>query len=932
MKENPERMFGGPGKIDRKAPQSYTDKRVTFMAETGEAPIPPKEKQLLKPAEELKSKKNRLSQEESKKIYEPRIKASTDPDEIQTLKIMMEEGIPPISGGAFNPSDPDNYENSVLKFIARRLQNPLEPTILQSRMEEVQRVIASGQLNDNDVNAAEQLLSSLEDEQISQALKARTAQDRFGFYLQAEDIQVLMNQGPTKWLDDQFDILYRSVQEGQELTSPVINNLQTVVSEAIRWLQYHGSPEELDRFQTLFIQRLKLMTMRTYIGYRAIGEVKNAASQLGAHGLLSGFGMEEGRVTPMFNRLNELLDDERLKTALRGHEFGHVTPEIANQLQEKVIQEQIKFAELGIGDFMSEFISKGKNYKDLSTDEQEGVRADIIRAVRIAYDVFVDTQRQAVIVARGRHLHGTENYFSDPASGPLNVYNFEDLLTEKFDLFNRPEYEFLNRIKLDLANGYIKKKREDKQNPNPKFDLSDKDKLDLGRRLFRDLFAVPDFFSSGWRIEGIVTSIEERFIARFVDPSADDKTKDQQITDAKDNARNMALFLRLKGAEDKYPESWQIGKRDAWERIAKYRPEEIVRLFRERVGGEVGLEAKLSDLFSNPIFTTNGVNNYDQFKEKYGSIIRVIRDRGYKEFRTIDIGRSGFTAEERTLIGKYFAGNGGEADSLQQMFRLMTTFSEGSISDLLTNNKFEDIYTRTIDANDAILNELEKTETTSIYKDANGNNIIKKVRGLSRRWAADQGGDALIRNWSDTENAVGAGEALMHFIKAEKQDERLKASLEFADKTSRYTSQLHLAKCLRYTFGTFLITSKKDFGWEIIGLGKLPFRQAMSEIERIYGPSAVPKSRDELRQIIDEISSRLEGSLTKDAREGKLKPKDFKKALEEAKIYEEDLVDLTENTKGDIIKRKGLSILFYIILALLLEGQRTVREAAKGAA
>ncbi|HKC14923.1 MAG TPA: hypothetical protein VKC89_03130 [Patescibacteria group bacterium] len=879
------------------------------------------------------------------------------------------------SMGAMNVNilDPNLYLDPGLQSVVRRIVNaPLGANVMDSRMEEIKRMLSSGNLDPNDITAAEQLLLSLENAQISQ--RNNIAESRFGLYLQPEDIEVMRTDGSIRWLDKQFDLLYKSVREGQELTSPVINNLQTVVSEAIRWLQYY-KPAELDNFQTLFTQRLKIMTMRTYIGYRAIGEVKNAASQLGAHGLLSGFGMEEGKVTPMFNKLNELLDDERLKTALAGQQFGHVTPEIANELQDKVIQEQIRFAELGIGEFGDLRQAtlnnipllpalQGESPQDTRQrtiqQEVERVQADMIRSVRIAYDLFVDTQRQAVIVARGRHLYGTENYFSDPASGPLNVYNFEDLLTEKFDLLNRPEYEFLNRMKLDLAEGYIKKKREKNRN----FNLTKEEKLDLGRRLFRDLFAVPDFFSSGWRVEGIATSIEERFIARFVDSSADEQTRNQQTTDAIDKSRNMGLFLRLKGAgTGHHDEPWQITRQNAWERIAKYKPEEVVRLFRERGGAARDDIAKayseshngaadsrrLGDLdpkerallsdqekryltfFENNLFRNNGVTNYDEFKEKYGPILRVIRDKGYKDLRTINIAQDGFTQQERESIERYF-GNANEADNLIQMFSLMTDFSNGSINDLIKNNKFEDIYTRTINADDAILNELEKTEIKSIYRDANGNEITKKVRALSRRWAADQGGDALIRNWSDTENAVGAGEALMHFLKAEKQEKRLEAAMEFADKTSHYTSQLQLAKCLRYTFGTFLITSKKDFAWDVIGLDKLPFRQPMSDIERIYGPSGVPKSRDESRYIIDEIGSRLEGSLSKAAREGKLTPAQLKEAREQASEFLEELVEQTDNTIGDVVKRKGLSILFYLILAVLGEGYKTGTEAIKKAA
>ncbi len=910
-----------------------------FMGESGEGPQPPEP---IKPEAKLTlSPKDALELWERENKSRERAGEKISPQERQTQRLAAEMGIAPTTKGGEDqlPFNPDNFQNAQLRSIASRMQNfrptAIELVLLRSRTQEIQGVIASGGLSEEDITAAEQMLTNLEalNLNLEQAMRERANKQRFGFYLQPEDIEILgnsQNNGPIKWLDNQFDILYRSVQEGQELTSPVIQNLQTVVSDAIRYLQYHSTPEKLDEFQTLFTRRLKLMTMRTYVGFRSIGEIKNAAMQLGARGLLSGFDMEDGKVTPMFNRLNELLDLERMKVKAAGSEFGHVTPEIANRLQDSVIQEQLRNASLGVGDFGdlrqgtidNLAIPEGEDPVRFRQQYQEKIRADIVRAVRIAYDVFVDTQRLAVIVARGRHLSGTDAVFSDPASGPLNIYNIEDLLTEKFDIFNLHDYEFLERMKLDIAEGYIKEHKGLK--------LSDKEKLDLGTRLFRDLITPPDFFSSSWRIKGIVQSINERFIARFVDPNATGIERANQISDALNKAKDMALFLRLKGAGNEEP-SWQVTKEDAWRRIATYRPDEIVRLFRERAPGTPELEGKLTALFNNAAFTANGITNYDQFKDKYGAILGLIRNKGYEDGRQIDVSQ-GFTDIEGEAINRYF-GNNNEANNLIQMFTLMKQFSNESINDLMNNNKFEDIYTRTINVDDAMLGELEKS--TFEYTDANGNRVRKTgFTPLSQKWAADQGGDALNRNWSDTENGVNAAKALVQFIKSEKEQERLKTAIECAEANSQYNGQMGRAKAIRYTYGTFLLTSKKDVAWEIIGLNKLPLRISMSDIERIYGPSGQPLSRSEIRQRIDEVSTLLVGSLKKEVRERTGNPqeyeKELKKELEKVKAFEDDLVVQSENTKTDFAKIKGLSLLLYILLAMLGEGQRVVREAGKG--
>ncbi|HZQ29793.1 MAG TPA: hypothetical protein VFA93_01780, partial [Patescibacteria group bacterium] len=724
------------------------------------------------------------------------------------------------------------------------------------------------------------------------------------FYLRSDDRKLLSSENPVRWLDQQFDVLYKYVKEGQELSSPVINNLEQVISEATRFIQ-HNNPESLDVFQTNFIVRLNLMTMRTMIGYRSVEQIKSAALRLTAHGLLLGFSMERGEAGVMFNRLNELLDDKRLKAPR-----NHVTPEMANELQETVIKEQMDLAEKGLGQFgdLSETVLKGK------TDDEkkflvEKIRANITRSVRIAYDLFVDSQRQAIIVARGKKLTDTDAYFSDPSSGPLNVYNIEDLLTEKFDIINAPEYEELDRIKLDLAEDYLKENKS-------KTELSHQQKIDLGTRLFRDLFAVPDFFSSGWRVKGILDSIEVRTKAVYGE-------KDGQV-----RAKEFGLFLRLRSEGTNVNKGNKEKMRAIWKDIAKFKPEEIVRLFRERATGSENLESKYKKLFSNSVFVRNKINSYDDFKAKYGVIIREIREKGFNELRQINIG-AGLTGKESEMINRYVGEKG--AGDVIRMFRLMSEFSDEAVEDLLTNNKFADIYTRTINVDDALLGLLEKSEME--IKTSDGQKIKKAgFVPLSQLWAADQGGDALVRNWNDTENAVKAGGQLIQFIKSEKRKEKLEHALNFADATSQYNGQAGGARVVRFTFGTFLNLSKKDYFWDVMGLKKGFLRKPISEIERIRGVSAEPLSRDELRHEIDEISSRLEANLSKKAREGLVTPRAYEEEKERARRALTDLENLTEVTAKDLFLKTALSMLIYIILASLFETGKTMGRAARQAA
>ena len=78
------------------------------------------------------------------------------------------------------------------------------------------------------------------------------------------------------------------------------------------------------------------------MGYKDIENVKGAAFKLGVHGMLTGLGLEDGRVEAMFNRLQELMQSERLKL-----QNFHLTPEAASRLQEKIIDEQTGLIDAG---------------------------------------------------------------------------------------------------------------------------------------------------------------------------------------------------------------------------------------------------------------------------------------------------------------------------------------------------------------------------------------------------------------------------------------------------------------------------------------------------------------------------------------------------------------------------------------------------------
>ncbi len=870
---------------------------------------------------------------------------------------------------------------------------------------------------------------------------------RFSLYLTSKDLNGL-RKDPMEWLDGKFDILYKFAEQGEELTSPIINSVQSLVTQAIEFVQNY-KPEVLDPFQRQFTTRFHLIQNRVVIGHKSMEQIGETARQLGVNGLFYAMGMENGRVGSMFNRFNELLEDERLAL----NKQHHVTPELAYKLQRFLIEEQMDLAKKGVSSFgdlkdipakaagdqnpndpdtWDDFVWATKTDRQIKDkkmpDERierimriKRVNADITRSVRTAYDVFVCSQRMGVIVARGRRLKGDEAYFSDPI-GAFNIYNIEDLLWNKFDMYTSEQHEFVNRLKLAMAEDKIKDRRSyDK--------LSEQEKLDLGRRLFRDIYLIPDFFTSGWRIRGITDSIQERFNSLSLDTlqrgislnqllSVDELAKFQQINSneektaflAKKRAEDFALFMRLKysGKDD----DKLIDTREIWRKIAKYRPDEIIRIFRERADGELGdLYQKMggidSSLRTNPEEEKKGITTYDKFKKTYGGALRLLREKALGNGNSKDmpfqldvsrINSDPTLGEYKALINAALGERG--AERLANLFKIMqedigirdrngndiaysaehnqeyknlsdrltavkkeiedverkwenqktvdleekekleeqkkniadeiARFEKDSFHDkinlLLTDQRFEDVYKRTLLVDDALLGELEEDHFRgNLGKDG------KPFTKLSAKFSTDKEGDSLKRSWNDHANAQKAATGLLQFIISDDPQKKIEGAREFAMRTSDYNGLSARVDCIRYTIGTLLDLSKKDYVWDLLAFEKGLFRSPISEMQRIMGVQAKAFSRDEARHELDELRTMLTGSLSKEDAETyqKLSPRDRIALREKKKKTYIDLERILEVAAKDKLKMSALTFLMYLLLAVGGEGVKILQEAGK---
>ena len=374
--------------------------------------------------------------------------------------------------------------------------------------------------------------------------------DRFGFYLETQDLREL-DSDPMSWLDAQFGQIYSLSKVGNELESQSMQRVQTEVSEASSYLMKKfgkfrkegiKTPTDVEQakrdsmllleFNETFAIRLNLIFARTAIDQRGMEQIQGAVGRLRTLGFAGAQAFDNGAVGAMYNRMEAMLGNLRLAEGGREH---HLNPASLNKLQDKTIDEQIELAKKGVGIFA------GK-YKEILSDPKKQNNADdvlkreITRSVRTAYDILVVSQRVAIVAARGNFRGDRQQYFSDNG-GAFAVFNLEQMTINKWDLLNHEEQEFFDFLKLDMA--INNKKGIDVSK------LTREQLLDLGGRLFRDLYVVPDFYSSSWRMNGMRDQLgrviqykaeNDKMIEKFIESS--------NFTPADENLRSLQEQMR----------------------------------------------------------------------------------------------------------------------------------------------------------------------------------------------------------------------------------------------------------------------------------------------------------------------------------------------------------------------------------------------------
>ncbi len=817
----------------------------------------------------------------------------------------------------------------------------IDPNFLMRQIHRIEELVDGGRV---DAIQARNLLNELQVIFTAENPSRSGAREGMWFKLRTADMNILDDDGGiVKWMNQQFDTIYEASKGKDPLKSSITGDINQAYGEAGRYLQISGRLDAVRELSDLWDTRIRLMQMASAIGTKNLEQVHQAAGDLTARGLLFGLTLDQKRVGSMFNRLAERLEDTRLdKREGYGGYRQHVSPEMLQYLQDGAIEEQVSLAVAGVGDFADIYL----NTTGTDAQKREATQTEVTRSVRSAYDILVSTQRVAVIAARGRNLLGTDAFFSDPGS-TFNMFNFGAFTTDKWAMFNAEDEQFLSHIREGLVEDYINEKKEDikkievdnglthAQKDNKiniirrNLTITNEERIDLGKRLLRDMGLVPDFFSSGWRMKGITDQLRRYFAYRGWD-------------EAEANAENFALFMRLR-----QPKTYEErSKEEIWELIKKYRPEEIIKLLHERWS-----DNEKTDM-NNVIFSPHGIANYDIFKEKYGAVLRALREEGFKADTPVQIDFSTLSTPQRDMIERVIPGG---ANIVESMFREMKNFitDNNVIEQLVNNSRFADIYGRTLNADDTLLDRLEDVPENS------------GMLPLSRIWGgAEVGNDALVRNMNDIIAAKKQFEAFVGFVKIEGEEEKLKQAETSAAAAAEHSGRLIEATILRHTIITYMELTEIPGLLDALGIAKLPLRIPMTEIEKIYGPSAKPLSQAERRAMVDKIRVRLMGAaknsieeteadtekqlgeidtdatLTPDQKEEKkrfviIQGKNKKlEASQKAESIYERAEDVLHVSGEDRAKQRLLDILITLLLWALVEGVRAtgVTEIAKKAA
>lgn len=745
-----------------------------------------------------------------------------------------------------------------------------------------------------------------------------------------------------KWID----ILYSAAQVKDPSESTSYKAVQRAREEVSTYLVSLGSDLENGKksgyIGNLFEVRMALMYMRGSISTKSMENIVKASSSLRAEGLLYGMSLDKGYTGAMLSRLDELMEDTRVKA-----ERGNLTPEMVAKVQTQLINESMQYT--------------GRTYDESTNTWSEEVNketavglhagktySEVRRSVLAAYDLFVDSHRQSVITARGDKLPGSRSYLSD-VGWEFRIFNLEKNFLSKYEVPNITDEKMLRLMKDSMVKDWLHKKEDD--GIHVRHNLTREEQDVLGDLLFKDIAAPSDFFSSGWRNKPMYDRTKEYFEI-FGVPEGFSGTPEEY-------ANHFSTFMRIQSEDD------DAKREHLWEIANTYRPEEAIRLLRQKFNTEE--IAELNGKVFSPLkeVVDKRVYGYDEFKEEFGSAIKVVREH-YMSLRPDKAGpRKGIpqqvnfaamTTEQRAMLIKTLGG--GEAGEqkariISDVYKNMQDYlHEKHVGDskhgiFATDHRFVDTYTRSLVINDTLWDIME----TPPEKDATGKRT--DMIAVSRKWAMGVGSDVLVRCNGDIAQAEQMGDAILEFVQAGSMEKKLEAGVKVGQ-LATFNGRSAQARTIYHTIIPFMEASMVPYWAEILGIENLPFRMPLTEIQEIYGPHAKnldAESRqhtfDEIEAMLktatqaqkqdkkDEIIKKYEGSeyahLSHAAKEAMIEAElhhEFHKIDHKANAFEHHAKELLRITTGDMISTKIIRATLLVMAAAFVSAALAATSVA----
>jgi hypothetical protein len=600
-------------------------------------------------------------------------------------------------------------------------------------------------------------------------------------------------EDPEEWMHREWDIIDKTEQPPtNEGVIVLIQRLGLALSNMEKMPPNLISKEVKRRVQEIHKVRQGLYLMNHVLLRKDIDHAREIAQQLGMGGLFAARAMVNGGVSVAANKLAEYVERERID---RGNTVPATAIHIARQ---KASADLLTEAQAGA-------------YGNQFGSTPEAIDRNVTRAMSIGYNWFIASEQMAVHVAKGDLEGGYKQIISQPFTYLSALFRIMDFSILKWEFLSPPQMAIVERAFKIMGNGDVVK----------------------GRKRFDRMISVNDLFSSIWRIEPIVRTVDLRL--------------------GSGEGRYFALGMRLKINSQ---EGRTAQLRETWETVAAVRPLEIAKLMKEKAMDDEKTkltsdkgrrdQAKLQE--SKPWKTKEdpelqgflgrhatlfeGITTYSQLETElakylYPLYANMMQTRCHIDFTHL-------TDQQRRII----ANLGGDAVRFSAQMVALSEYAGDT-------NQINRLMDRT-----ELLNRTQWVGDVpfEILEDIGALPDEKEPGPLSYFYTIGGAEEPLTRIFNDTYSALEASKHLIGFI----QTRDIKHLEEMAAAMDTYISPAAAAKAVHDLASAYfsMARSKPFYAWT--SLDKLPI--ATSELQSLFGMGEVSLDPAEMRKKIDQVN------------------------------------------------------------------------------